>query len=152
MFCCFHDRWLPEETDQTRIAYISALSQSDLTLCPVGKNSESYRIYEAMSYGSLPVLEDVMTPGDCGININMTRDSTQDPPYRLLKSMRAPVIFIHSWEELPAVLERERNLSLEEVIERRKKLIEWYERFKLKLREQFLTTLQKLLVLGKRWQ
>lgn len=61
-----HSRWLPQETDETREDYTTALSQSDLTLNPVGMNSECYRIYEAMAFGSIPVIEDVMTPGQCG--------------------------------------------------------------------------------------
>ncbi|XP_014675367.1 PREDICTED: transmembrane protein 5-like [Priapulus caudatus] len=137
--------WLPDETEQSRVAYISALSQSDLTLSPVGLNSESYRIYEAMSYGSVPVLEDVMTAGSCGAHPNASVAAAA-PPYRLLKEMRAPVMFVRDWTELPAILDRERALSLEQVIERRKRLVEWYEHSKLKLREHFLTTLQRALV------
>ncbi|KAJ7411465.1 transmembrane protein 5 [Pitangus sulphuratus] len=54
--------WQPQETNESFKNYQDALLQSDLTLCPVGINTECYRIYEACSYGSLPVIEDVMTP------------------------------------------------------------------------------------------
>ncbi|KAJ7418872.1 transmembrane protein 5 [Willisornis vidua] len=54
--------WQPQETNESFKNYQDALLHSDLTLCPVGINTECYRIYEACSYGSLPVIEDVMTP------------------------------------------------------------------------------------------
>jgi len=44
---------------------VSVLKSSDLTLCPVGLNSESYRIYEALSVGSLPVVEDRVVTDSC---------------------------------------------------------------------------------------
>nr|XP_009926566.1 PREDICTED: transmembrane protein 5 isoform X2 [Haliaeetus albicilla] len=52
------EQWQPQETDESFKNYQDALLQSDLTLCPVGINTECYRIYEACSYGSLPVIED----------------------------------------------------------------------------------------------
>ncbi|XP_043404474.1 ribitol-5-phosphate xylosyltransferase 1 isoform X3 [Chelonia mydas] len=56
------EQWQPQETNESFRIYQDALLQSDLTLCPVGVNTECYRIYEACSYGSVPVVEDVMTP------------------------------------------------------------------------------------------
>ncbi|RMC10006.1 hypothetical protein DUI87_12799 [Hirundo rustica rustica] len=52
--------WQPQETNASFKNYQDALLQSDLTLCPVGINTECYRIYEACSYGSLPVIEDLV--------------------------------------------------------------------------------------------
>lgn len=49
--------------------YQYALSLSDLTLNPVGMNTECYRIYEAMAHGSVPVVEDKTTPGLCQVCI-----------------------------------------------------------------------------------
>ena len=45
--------------------YRRALQTSDFTLCPAGSNVESYRIYEAMSYGSVPILQrqPIIKPG-----------------------------------------------------------------------------------------
>ena len=76
--------------------------QSDPTLCPVGVNTECYRIYEACSHGSVPVVEDVMTAGSCG-----NAPAYHIAPLQLLKSTDVPFIFIKNWKELPAVLERE---------------------------------------------
>ncbi|NXW25661.1 RXLT1 xylosyltransferase, partial [Circaetus pectoralis] len=131
------EQWQPQETDESFKNYQDALLQSDLTLCPVGINTECYRIYEACSYGSLPVIEDVMTSGDCG-NSSVYHSA----PLQLLKTMGAPFIFIKNWKELPAVLEKEKKMSLQEKIQRRKKLIEWYRNFKAWMRQKFINTLE----------
>ncbi|EPQ11098.1 Transmembrane protein 5 [Myotis brandtii] len=91
------EQWQPQETNESLKNYQEALLQSDLTLCPVGVNTECYRIYEACSYGSVPVVEDVMTAGSCG-----NTSVSQNAPLQLLKSMGAPFIFIKNWKELPA--------------------------------------------------
>ena len=59
---------MPGETQESRQEYYHALLHSDFTLNPVGKNTECYRVYEAMSYGSVPIVENRMTPGNCGNN------------------------------------------------------------------------------------
>ena len=125
--------WLEKESKESRSIYHDVLQNSDLTLCPVGINSESYRIYEALSYGSVPVLEDIMTPGQCG------KDKIdRNPPYLLLKKYKAPVIYIKDWHELPDLLQKEDLLSHRDVIRRRKKILDWYELFRYKMREELL--------------
>ncbi|KAL9853145.1 ribitol-5-phosphate xylosyltransferase 1 [Geothlypis trichas] len=131
------EQWQPKETNESFKNYQDALMQSDLTLCPVGINTECYRIYEACSYGSLPVIEDVMTPGDCG-----NSSAYHSAPLQLLKTMGAPFIFIKNWKELPAILEKEKKMSLQEKIQRRKKLLEWYRNFKAWMRQKFINTLE----------
>ncbi|XP_078532146.1 ribitol-5-phosphate xylosyltransferase 1 isoform X1 [Lissotriton helveticus] len=132
------EEWLPKETNESLRSYQDALLQSDLTLSPVGINSECYRIYEACSCGSVPVVEDVMTPGQCG-----NSSSYRSAPLQLLKSMGAPFIFIKNWAELPAILEKEKTMSLNDKIERRKKLLEWYRHFKAQLRLKFTQALEE---------
>ncbi|XP_036614331.1 ribitol-5-phosphate xylosyltransferase 1 [Trichosurus vulpecula] len=132
------EEWKPQETNESLKNYQDALLQSDLTLCPVGVNTECYRIYEACSYGSIPVVEDVMTPGNCG-----NASTSPSAPLQLLKAMRAPFIFIKDWKELPAVLEKEKNMSLQEKVERRKTLLGWYQHFKAELRLKFIKTLER---------
>ncbi|XP_028903754.1 ribitol-5-phosphate xylosyltransferase 1 isoform X3 [Ornithorhynchus anatinus] len=129
--------WQPQETNESFQNYQDALLQSDLTLCPVGVNTECYRVYEACSYASVPVIEDVMTPGNCG-----NTSSSQRAPLQLLKTMGAPFIFIKNWKELPAVLEREKKMSLQEKIQRRKKLIGWYQHFRAQLKLKFINALE----------
>lgn len=111
--------------------------QSDLTLCPVGVNTECYRIYEASSFGSVPVVEDVMTAGHCG-----NTSSHHSTPLQLLKAMGAPFIFIKDWKELPAILEKEKTIILQEKVQRRKMLLQWYQHFKTELKRKFTNTLE----------
>ncbi|XP_042325968.1 ribitol-5-phosphate xylosyltransferase 1 [Sceloporus undulatus] len=132
------EEWWPQETNESLRNYQDALLQSDLTLCPVGVNTECYRIYEACSFGSVPVVEDVMTPGSCG-NSSVYHSA----PLQLLKTMGAPFIFIRNWKELPAILEKEQNMTLQQKIQRRKKLMEWYRQFKVQMKQKFISTLQK---------
>uniref|UniRef100_A0A803KGB0 Ribitol xylosyltransferase 1 n=1 Tax=Xenopus tropicalis TaxID=8364 RepID=A0A803KGB0_XENTR len=132
------EQWQPQETNESSKFYHDALLQSDLTLSPVGINTECYRIYEACSYGSVPVVEDVMTPGNCG-NSSMSSNA----PLSLLKSMGAPFIFIKSWTELPAILEQEKNMTYQEKVQRRATIIKWYQKFRIQLKEKFLRALKE---------
>ncbi|XP_045444167.1 ribitol-5-phosphate xylosyltransferase 1 isoform X2 [Pipistrellus kuhlii] len=131
------EQWQPQETNESLKNYQEALLQSDLTLCPVGVNTECYRIYEACSYGSVPVVEDVMTAGSCG-----NTSVSQNAPLQLLKSMGAPFIFIKNWKELPAILEKEKTMTLQEKIQRRKMLLHWYQHFKTELKTKFTNILE----------
>ncbi|CAH6778617.1 ribitol-5-phosphate xylosyltransferase 1 [Phodopus roborovskii] len=131
------EQWQPQETNESLKNYQDALLQSDLTLCPVGVNTECYRIYEACSFGSVPVVEDVMTAGHCG-----NASSHHGSPLQLLKAMRAPFIFIKDWNELPAILEKEKTLILQEKVQRRKLLLQWYQLFKTELKWRFTNTLK----------
>ncbi|XP_023591883.1 ribitol-5-phosphate xylosyltransferase 1 isoform X1 [Trichechus manatus latirostris] len=136
-------RWQPQETNESFKNYQDALLQSDLTLCPAGVNTESYRIYEACSYGSIPVVEDVMTPGGCG-NTSVHHSA----PLQLLKSMGAPFIFIKNWKELPAVLEQEKTIILREKIQRRKMLLRWYQHFKTELKMRFTDIIESTFLMN----
>lgn len=129
--------WIPQESSESLKIYQDALLQSDLTLCPVGVNTECYRIYEACSYGSVPVVEDVLTAGNCG-----NSSSSYSAPLQLLKSMGAPFIFVKNWNELPAIFEKEKSQSLEEKVQRRKNLIDWYKQFKTQMKEKFINVLK----------
>lgn len=111
-----------------------ALAQSELTLCPVGFNTECYRIYEACSYGSVPVVEDVQTPGTCAAG--------SSAPLRLLKAAGAPFIFITDWKELPSILEREKAMSQEQKVDRRRRLLEWYASFRQQMKERFTEVIE----------
>lgn len=133
---------MPKESSRSREDYIQALRESDLTLNPVGKNTECYRIYEAMSLGSLPVIEDVMTPGQCG-GINPY-------PLRLLKQYGAPVIYVSEWKDINKLLETERHLSLVDVVSRRQKILKWYAGFLEKLKWRFVKIIQQKFFSSKR--
>ncbi|XP_016336494.1 transmembrane protein 5-like [Sinocyclocheilus anshuiensis] len=134
--CLMHvrEKWLPQETADTSRQYQMALAQSDLTLCPVGVNTECYRIYEACAYGSVPVVEDVLTSGACAVG--------NRSPLRLLKDAGAPFIFLKDWRELPAILEREREMSQKEKTERRMRVLEWYSGFRQQMKDKFTEVLE----------
>ena len=126
------ETWQPNESKETADEYYQVLLHSDLTLSPVGINTECYRLYEACSYGSVPVVEDVQTPGNCS-----------STPLRLLKHYNAPFIYLKSWTELPKILEKEKQMTLEEKIYRREKLLNWYSKFKRKLQQSFVAQIKR---------
>ncbi|MEQ2193162.1 Ribitol-5-phosphate xylosyltransferase 1 [Xenoophorus captivus] len=127
--------WLSQETADSLRRYQTALAQSELTLCPVGINTECYRIYEACSYGSVPVVEDVLSPGNCAAG--------PSSPLRLLKAAGAPFIFVNDWRELPAILERERGMSQEQRVDRRRRLLEWYSGFRRQMKNRFTEVIEE---------
>ncbi|KAG8227850.1 hypothetical protein J437_LFUL010705 [Ladona fulva] len=131
-------KWSPLETKLTLGRYISSIHKSDLTLNPVGMNTECYRIYESLSLGSIPVVEDVVTTGNCD------RNNFQSP-LRLLKDHGAPLIFIKNWSDLPLLLSEERMLTLEEKVQRRIFAMQWYKNFKTTMRDILIETIYKVL-------
>ena len=130
-FLCFS--WEPEESEASLQAYINVVLQSDLTLSPVGMNAECYRIYEACALGSVPIVEDVATKGDCSPH-----------PFRLLKKLGAPFIFIKDWSELPKIMQEEMKMSMEEIVERRRRLVAWYETFKYQMKDILMRKIGEL--------
>lgn len=128
-------KWQPNETPETLKMYMSAILKSDLTLSPVGKNTECYRIYEAMSLGSVPVVEDDVTPGNC--------DTSTDSPLRLLKQYGAPIIYVKSWHQLHILFQQESQLTVEEKGERRVQVTKWYRNFKTYMSDSFVQVIAK---------
>ncbi|XP_069988064.1 ribitol-5-phosphate xylosyltransferase 1 isoform X1 [Penaeus vannamei] len=134
-FISVREKWLPNETPESMNEYVWSLLQSDLTLSPAGMNTETYRVYEAMSAGSTPVIEDVATPGHCDTS-----------PWRLLKKHGPPAIFVKSWEQLPKILAKERRFSKQYKALRRLRVFQWYEWFKLKMRDRFIAIISSNLI------
>lgn len=131
--------WSPDETPETLAMYVDSLRFSDLTLCPIGMNHESYRIWESISYGSVPVLEENLS------HVKYPRSSCDEfSSYRLLKKYQAPVIFISNWtSDLTGLIENEINsVTQEEKIGRRTSLLEWYSKFKLIIRDEFIRAIE----------
>lgn len=122
--------WPELETEQSAIDYLKTLEESESVLSPVGMNAECYRIYEALSVGSLPVIEDQKTSGVC------------DNPYRLLKEYNVPAVFISDWEELPGILEYLASLSEEELTHQRNKVIKWYRKFLDQMKDKFVEVIK----------
>ncbi|KAF6216314.1 hypothetical protein GE061_000655 [Apolygus lucorum] len=129
--CVSHVRlkWLANEPTESLQKYINILENSDFTLCPVGRNTECYRIYEALSFGSIPVIEDVRTDGQCS------------SPLRLLKEYNAPFVYLDNWDLLSSSLG---NLTdtRGQVAKLRNQNILWYKSFKLWIRGKFIRVLE----------
>jgi hypothetical protein len=147
------DSWPSHEESNSMSKYRGALLQSDLTLCPAGQNTECYRIYEACELGSVPVVEDNFVDSSCDTSPdplllrNVTSNGTTERlsvPLRLLKRYNAPFIFVKSWDELPDIIRRELRLFLPEIVQRRKRLVDWYEHFKQEIQEHFLDVLDQM--------
>uniref|UniRef100_A0AAZ3RNB0 Ribitol xylosyltransferase 1 n=1 Tax=Oncorhynchus tshawytscha TaxID=74940 RepID=A0AAZ3RNB0_ONCTS len=83
--------FLGTETAKSLRRYQTALAQSELTLCPV-------EIY----MDSVPVVEDIVTPGGCS--------AAHSSPLRLLKAAGALFIFLKDYKELPGLLEKEKGM------------------------------------------
>ena len=120
--------------------YINILRSSDLTLSPVGQNAECYRIYEAMSCGSVPVIEDQPAANSCGVT---TSDRSRRTLLTLLRRHEAPVIFVSDWNQLPRLLDNERRLTQRHIVERRKKLVQWHRKFRRKMADIFVQVVQE---------
>ncbi|KAF4316737.1 hypothetical protein BBO99_00004697 [Phytophthora kernoviae] len=93
-------------------AYVSTLQQSVFTICPLGKNPEQYRIWEALSAGSIPIVEEL--PAQCqppGVFFHPAYpDSWRCVPedvHGVLRRLNAPVLFVSDWKrDLPRLMGR----------------------------------------------
>ncbi|KAG2772914.1 hypothetical protein JG687_00003496 [Phytophthora cactorum] len=91
-------------------AYVSTLQQSVFTICPLGKNPEQYRIWEALSSGSIPIVEEL--PAQCqppGVFYHPAYpDSWRCVPedvHGVLRRLNAPVLFVSDWKrDLPRLM------------------------------------------------
>uniref|UniRef100_A0A8C7DA67 Ribitol xylosyltransferase 1 n=1 Tax=Oncorhynchus kisutch TaxID=8019 RepID=A0A8C7DA67_ONCKI len=110
--------FLGTETAKSLRRYQTALAQSELTLC--------------CAYGSVPVVEDIVTPGGCS--------AAHSSPMHLLKAAGALFIFLKDYKELPGLLEK--GMSQEERTETRRRLLEWYSSFHLQMKDRFTEVLE----------
>ena len=90
------------ETKSEMESFVDTLSSSDFTLCPSGGSVESYRIFEAMALGSVPVIQR---------HAQNIKGSQQDEKYffcafslQLLKEHNAPVVWIDDWHDLDKIM------------------------------------------------
>ena len=78
----------------TPSAYGRVLRESIFTLCPSGQNPETYRIYEALESGSIPILA----------MDTYYRNHKCNNAYAPFIQSGAPFIYLQSWYELPRFL------------------------------------------------
>ena len=109
-------QWQPSETDESKAQYQDVLKTADFTLCPAGLNVEAYRIYEAMSYGSVPILQRQAAIAAGTLQDDLYQCGTA---HQLLKESDAPVVWLEDWSQLPAMLKRLAAESEQETFQRR---------------------------------
>lgn len=130
------NEWRPLETKSSLESYLLALKLSDVTLNPVGKNPECYRIYEALEFGSLPVVEDRTLSAGCA------PADDANGTFRLLKKHKAPLVYVKNWtQEVMPLIEREVAMRPQERLDRRRALLAWYAAFKRAMRDRFVHVL-----------
>lgn len=101
-------RWLLSSAPD---AYITNLKQSIFTLCPLGKNPEQYRIWEALAAGSIPIVEElppaISLPGTFfHPSYPMSWKCMPEDMHGILKRLNAPVLFVSDWKrDLPRLLD-----------------------------------------------
>lgn len=131
--------WRSDEDEDSMLTYVQALQSSDLTLSPIGKNHECYRILEAVEYGSIPVLEENyyhLTNDHC-------HECDRNNVYRLFKEFDAPFIYVSNWtKELSIILNQWHSKSFNDKKRHRIKLLKWYHKFKIQLKNRLVNVIQ----------
>ncbi|KAJ0406415.1 hypothetical protein P43SY_007023 [Pythium insidiosum] len=120
-------RWRLSSAPQT---YFDNLRQSVFTLCPMGKNPEQYRIWEALAAGSIPIIEDMpaLEPGTFWHPAYpKTWRCVREDIHGFLKRMGAPVIFVSDWQrDLPRVLAHYTQDHPDELLRLQRRVRRWY--------------------------
>ena len=121
--------------------YVPALKNSIFTLCPAGKNAESYRIWEAIMAGSIPVIERTTLGDDEHTNDIITVHPSygtkygcrQDDEHSILTINNAPVIFIDQWSDLDTIMA---DMTINTLQNQQHALRQWYTQLLSALRTQ----------------
>jgi len=125
--------------DPARTTYLPLLQNSRYTLCPSGKNTEAYRIWESIMSGSIPIIEDMeLAEIDIHPAYDIRMRCTQEDVHYLLKMLNAPVLYVKQWNGLPALLD---NITEQQGIQMQQDLIVWYQKLTTHLREQLIAAL-----------
>ena len=126
------DGSVPKYFSSEHIDYAESLQQSILTLCPPGDLWETYRTWEAIAAGAVPVLVDVS-----GNYMQCTHPSSH---MRELTSLEGGWAFwLKSWAELPDLLEREMS-NATALFERQANMDRFMDRFRTQTRRNLLCT------------
>lgn len=105
-------------------AYHKLLLNSTFTLCPKGFNFDTYRMYEAIESGSIPVLD----VGPTYRSDQSTHRSMCQGPLDSFIKTKAPFIFLEGWQELPRRLNEE--LSNPEALRKRQAdMLVWRKKY-----------------------
>jgi hypothetical protein len=117
--------------------YVDLLRESQFTACPLGKNPESYRVYEAIMAGSLPIVENYNY--EPGVHLHPSyADKFHCLPhqnYAALKLYKPPLLFIDDWQrDLPRLLDYY-NDNEAALIELQATMNEWRKLYEQQLKE-----------------
>lgn len=71
--------------------------------------------------------------------IGKKSNCNQQSSYNLLKEFKAPVHYVSNWtNDLNQILKKEFDLTAEQRMNRRIKIYNWYENFKVSMRSRFI--------------
>lgn len=133
----------PESTT----AYVKTLRDSAVVLCPAGDDLETFRFWETLAAGSIPVI----VVGQNETSIDFVRQAAAfglEPLDSWQDSTRCPFPVLDWWEELPGFLdnlfsENGENLSRADVLQA--KLSKCYEELLVHVRKDISGGIAKLL-------
>jgi len=114
----FKRKWSADLTSKAYVhpkEYREMLLNSTFTLCPSGKNVESYRIHEAVEAGSIPVL---------ALDSYYYKDHRCKDGFRPYIDSKAPFIFVKDWADWPKLME-ELLGDLDALEQRQKDIAAW---------------------------
>ena len=99
----------------------AVVTQSVFTLAPFGHAMETFRMWEALESGSIPVIQKPYLDPKCGRSLAGFMITVQ--------GMAPPFVIVEDWKELPALMaEVLKNVSAYQ--ERQDRLIQWYRAMK----------------------
>ncbi|KAL1528769.1 hypothetical protein AB1Y20_010097 [Prymnesium parvum] len=114
------------------ISYLGLLQQSIFSICPPGDLWETYRAWEAIEVGSIPILLDVQRVyGHC-----------PHPAEHMLATV-PEALSVRDWSELPELIRRE-TADMGALARRQERLLQWLEENKRRVHEELLHTSREM--------
>eukprot|EP00051_Salpingoeca_urceolata_P005781 m.77130 g.77130 ORF g.77130 m.77130 type:complete len:462 (+) comp14537_c1_seq3:3177-4562(+) len=108
--------WHPEVTNEAYVApkeYGRIMLDSIFTPCPKGRSLDTFRLYEAMEAGSIPVIE---------LQDGYAREHLP-PPY-----FKSPMVFVERWDDAPETMARLAADPMR-INQRQREVMAWYKAF-----------------------
>jgi hypothetical protein len=129
--------WTEEESAARATAYRAVLLASDATLCPSGRHPLSYRLIEAATLGSIPVVVPLPKTAEEQQTGSITCRSS-DVVWSPYRQPGVPLVFAATWPEAVVELRKLAALSDAEMSARREDLRRWLQSFEGKLRNDLV--------------
>ena len=128
-------------------AYVKTLRDSAIVLCPAGDDLETFRFWETLAAGGIPVI--VVGPNETSIDfVRQAAAFGLEPLDSWRDSTRCPFPVLDSWYQLPALLsslfgENESNHSKADLLQA--KLLNCYEELMVHVRKDISGEINKLI-------